>query len=147
MNGCFSLCEAAAVLPRRSRFPRCERTQQEFGSSAMGSEPSCGDAERNPVSGALECRLPMSRHGWLAPAAKVRIPPFVLKSAWCSNLTASPSHNYRERPIAAVRCSALRCGAASPKWTLAKVCNNLARPMTVMRIFKTFAAVAPMTAL
>jgi hypothetical protein len=47
-----------------------------------------------------------------ASAAKVRFPPFVSKSAWRSNLTASLSHNYRERPRPAIRpdLKMLQCG-------------------------------------
>jgi hypothetical protein len=52
----------------------------------------------------------------LAPAAKVRNPPFVSKSAWRSNLTDSLSHNYRERPFAAFHryFMMLRCGPSKP---------------------------------
>jgi hypothetical protein len=48
----------------------------------------------------------------LAPAAKVRNPPFVSKSAWRSNLTDSLSHNYRERPKGDLHHLFRCCGAA-----------------------------------
>jgi hypothetical protein len=51
-------------------------------------------------------------HSHLALAAKVWNPPFVSKSAWRSNLTASLSHHCRDRPIAAghFHLRMLRCG-------------------------------------
>jgi hypothetical protein len=50
----------------------------------LGSEPSCGGAERNPVSGSPERRLPMFRQGWFASAAKVNYPPISSNAAGAS---------------------------------------------------------------
>ena len=43
----------------------------------LGSLRSCGGAERNQILGSPECRLPMSRHGWLANAANDWNPPIL----------------------------------------------------------------------
>lgn len=42
-----------------------------------GSKLHCGGAELSPVIDAAEYQLPAFRFGCLAPAAKVRFPPFM----------------------------------------------------------------------
>lgn len=44
---------------------------------ALGSEQSCGSAERRAAPASPECRLPLSRQVWLAYAANACNPPFL----------------------------------------------------------------------
>jgi hypothetical protein len=47
----------------------------------MGFEPRI-----IPAIYVSECRLPLMPPGRIAGAEKVRIPPYMTKCAWCSNL-------------------------------------------------------------
>jgi len=59
----------------------CERMQQDFSASGLGSVPPCGGAERTQYSRLFECRLSPLTFCRLAPAANVRSPPILLKNS------------------------------------------------------------------
>lgn len=77
-NGRFSLCGAANDF-RRPHFCTCER--QRRSTSALGSQPPCGGAEKYPVLKASECQLQTIRQDWNTAAANAHFPPIVKGAA------------------------------------------------------------------
>lgn len=75
MNDQFSRCTTAMNLTPTQNFSRCERVQQDFVTSTVGSLPPSTPQKEAPFIYLSECRHSPEGQSRLAPAANDRSPP------------------------------------------------------------------------